>query len=294
MENLVPPAQPPKIAEAVSFAADIMAAGVSYGLNLASAILLLIGGYLLARYVSRTIRDRLTRAGRFDRTLIPVFAQLAHYTILAITIILVLAKFGVQTTSLIAVLGAAGLAIGLALQGTLQNVAAGIMLLIIRPFEVGHYIQSENYAGTVNEIGLFVTRLTTFDGIFVAVPNSKLWSNAVTNYSKLPTRRLDLPIGISYDDDIDKAVSVLTGLIKADGRTLGDPAAKVVVKDFGESSVDLEARAWVRREDFWDYRFDLIRAAKYVFDWEGITIPYPHRQIISQPVASGKSPRQAA
>lgn len=294
MDNLTQVTEQPKLEQAASIAADLMEAGVTYGLNLLTAILLLIGGYLLSRFVGSLIRNRLAAMGRFDTTLVPVLAQIGRYAILTITFILVLAEFGVQTTSMIAVLGAAGLAIGLALQGTLQNVAAGIMLLTIRPFEVGHYIESGDCAGTVDEIGLFMTRMRTPAGIFVAVPNSKLWSNTVTNYSKLPNRRLNLVIGISYGDDIDKAMLVLMKLLEADKRVLDDPGPTVVVQQLGESSVDLRMRAWTERGKYWDLQFDLIRAVKYAFDREGISIPYPHRQIISQPAVRRKSRKKAA
>ena len=294
MDNLTQLAETPKVAQAVSIAADLTEVGVSYALNFLSAILLLIAGYLLAQFVSRLIRTRLTAMGRFDVTLVPVLAQIGRYFILVFTIILVLAEFGVQTTSMIAVLGAAGLAIGLALQGTLQNVAAGIMLLIIRPFEVGNYIESADCSGTVDEIGLFMTRMHTPQGLFVAVPNNKLWSNTVTNYSKLPTRRIELLVGISYADDIDKAMLVLMKLLEADERVLRDPDPSVVVRDLGESSVDLRIRAWAERGNYWNLRFDLIRAVKYAFDRENITIPYPHRQIIKQPAVRRKSRKKAA
>ncbi|MCG8563292.1 MAG: mechanosensitive ion channel, partial [Hyphomicrobiales bacterium] len=180
---------------------------VSYGLSLATAIGILIAGYIISKWASRAIRRRLEAVDQFDRTLIPIVAQIARYAILIFTGILVLAEFGIQTTSIIAVLGAAGLAIGLALQGTLQNVAAGLMLLMIRPFRVGDYVDVADSSGTVDEIGLFMTRLHTPQSIFIAIPNSKIWSNTITNYSMRPNRRLDLTIGISYDDDIDTAVA---------------------------------------------------------------------------------------
>ena len=261
-------------------AAELVDLGVQYGLNLVSAIAILAIGFFLAGWVSRTIRKRLAGVDRLDPTLIPITAQIVRYAILVFTLILVLAEFGIQTTSMIAVLGAAGLAIGLALQGTLQNVAAGLMILILRPYHVGEFVETAAGAGAVNEIGLFMTRMTTPHGIFLAVPNSKMWSDAITNYSRLPRRRLDLDIGISYDDDIDKARDLILELARKDDRIDDDPAPVVLVTNLGESSVDLQLRAWIKREIFWDVRFDLIREVKYALDAAGITIPYPHRRVI--------------
>ena len=252
-----------------------------YIVNLVTAILLIIAGFIIARTVSRFIRSYFRDIERIDKTLIPVLAQIAHYTILIFTIILVLAEFGVQTTSMIAVLGAAGLAIGLALQGTLQNVAAGIMLLIIRPFQVDDFIEAGEASGTVDEIGLFMTRMHTPQGVFVAVPNSKIWSDTIINYSKRAVRRLDLLVGISYDDDIDKAVNALMKLVEDEERILKRPDPFVIVKELNSSSVDLEIRAWTRNKDYLQLKFDMTRAVKLLCDKEGISIPYPHYQIVT-------------
>ena len=267
--------------------ADLVDAGVSYALSLSSAIIILIVGFILAGWVARMIRRRLSSISRFDRTLIPVLAQIARYAILAFTLILVLAEFGVQTTSIIALLGAAGLAVGLALQGTLQNVAAGLMLIFIRPFRVGDYIEASGTGGTVDEIGLFMTRLHTPQGIFVAVPNSGIWSDTIHNYTKRPHRRADLTFGISYDDDIDKARDIIMGLVEKEERILSEPKAPIViVRALGDSSVDLQLRAWTRRQDFWDVTFEMTRAVKYALDEAGVSIPYPHRQVVMTPPAT--------
>ncbi len=191
----------------------------------------------------------------------------------------VLARLGIQTTSIIAVLGAAGLAIGLALQGTLQNIAAGIMLLILRPFKVGDYIDAGGTAGTVDEIGLFTTDMTTFDGIYLSVPNSSLWNTSILNYTRLPTRRLDIPVGIAYEDDVEKALSLLLEKLRTDSRVLADPEPQVMVTALGESSVDLNLRCWSLREDFWALRFDLNKNAKLWLDSAGISIPFPQRDV---------------
>jgi len=259
---------------------ELIDLGVQYGLSIFTAILVLVIGSVLARWMSRGLKLRLETVDRFDQTLTPILAQIVRYIILGFTFVLVLAEFGVQTTSIIAVLGAAGLAIGLALQGTLQNVSAGMMLLFLRPFQVGDYVETGGGSGIVDEIGLFVTRMSTPQGIFVSMPNSQIWSNSITNYSMLPRRRLDLPIGISYDYDINRAITVFLELAESDKRILRDPEPVVVVKSFGDSSVDLELRAWTLREDFWDVNFAMTRAIKIACDKAGITIPYPHRQLV--------------
>ncbi len=281
-----------KTPEVVSAADHIQAAATEwsqtflpYMLSLVTAIVVLIAGFVAARFVSGIIRARMEKIEKIDKTLIPVVAQLSHYTILVFTLILVLAEFGIQTTSIIAVLGAAGLAIGLALQGTLQNVAAGIMLLVIRPFQVGDYIEAGGASATVDEIGLFMTRMHTPQGIFIAVPNSKIWADTIVNYSKRAVRRLDILVGISYDDDIDHAVEVLMDLLNKESRILNRPEPLVVVKGLGESSVDIEIRAWTKSKEYWAINFDLIRAIKYRLDEEEISIPYPHRQVIMQDIS---------
>jgi small conductance mechanosensitive channel len=261
--------------------AQLIDFGLTYGLNLLTAVALLVLGFSLAGWVGRALRRRLEATSRLDRTMVPVIAQIGRYAVLAFTFVLVLSEFGVQTASIITVLGAAGLAIGLALQGTLQNVAAGMMLLFLRPFKIGDYIESGAGSGTVEEIGVFVTQLTTADGIFLSVPNSLIWSQAIANYSMRPTRRLRLAVGISYEDDIDRARDIVMELARSDERVLDAPEPQVVVTGLGESSVDLELRAWINRENFLAANFELTRAVKYALDRAGITIPYPHRQIIN-------------
>ena len=261
-------------------ATELVDIGVEYSISLASAIAILIVGFILAGWISRTIRTRLSAVKKFDRTLIPIVAQIARYAVLVFTIILVLAEFGIQTTSIIAVLGAAGLAIGLALQGTLQNVASGLMLLFIRPFKVGDFIETAAGSGTVDEIGLFMTRMRTSQGVFLAAPNSKIWSDTITNYSRHPRRRIDLTVGISYDDDIDKARKLMLGLARKDERVIADPEPVVVVTNLGDSSVDLQLRAWTKRQDYWDVRFKMTQDVKVAMDKAGISIPYPHLQVV--------------
>jgi small conductance mechanosensitive channel len=260
---------------------ELLQQGTVFGISLISAIIILIAGYIVAGWASRSLERRLREAKKFDATLIPVLGQILRYTVLAFTAVLVLAQFGVQTASLIAVIGAAGLAIGLALQGTLQNVAAGLMLLILRPFKVGDWIEAAGQSGACEEIGLFVTKLKDFEGMFVSIPNGKIWADTITNYTRNPYRRVVLDAGISYDDDIDRAREVLMSMVKADERILEEPDPPVVlVSSYGESSVNLQIRAWTKNEEYWPVRFDLTRAMKYALDEARITIPYPHRQVI--------------
>jgi small conductance mechanosensitive channel len=253
--------------------------GIDYGLNGLGALAILIIGWIVANLVRRSLRRMLAKSGRVDATLQPVIANIVRYLILVFVLVAVLAQFGVQTTSVIAVVGAAGLAIGLALQGTMQNIAAGFMLLFLRPFGIGDYIDAGGISGTVEEIGLFVTTLKTPDGVYISVPNSQLWGTAITNYSRNPTRRIDLAVGIGYGDDIDRAQEVLLELAKGDDRIHAEPAPQVLVKGLGESSVDLGLRCWTSIDDYWPLLFDLTKRAKIDIEGAGLSIPYPQRDL---------------
>jgi small conductance mechanosensitive channel len=253
--------------------------GISFGLEIAAALAILVFGWWLAGRVQKLILRTLDRLPRMDTTLKPFISSVARYAIIAITLVAVLARLGIQTTSIIAVLGAAGLAIGLALQGTLQNIAAGIMLLLLRPFKVGDYIDAGGIAGTVDEIGLFTTDMTTYDGVYRSVPNASLWNTSILNYSRLPTRRMDIPVGIAYEDDVEKAMTLLLDHLKQDNRVLSEPAPQVLVTGLGESSVDLSLRCWSERTDFWALKFELNKNAKLWLDTAGISIPFPQRDV---------------
>lgn len=256
------------------------------GLNLIAAIIILIAGWMIAAWSARRTRNLLERA-RIDTTLKPLIAQLVRYLIVIATVLAVLDRFGVETTSLIAVLGAAGLAVGLALQGTLSNVAAGVMLLILRPFRVGDYIVAGGEGGTVREIGLFATELITPDMIYVSMPNSLIFGTTIVNYTREPTRRINFTVGIDYADDIDKAQAIVLDILKNDSRVLPDPPPIVPVGALGESSVDLIVRCWVRNPDYWDALFDLQKRVKQAFDAAGITIPFPQRVVTVRGPESG-------
>ena len=250
-----------------------------YAFDVLGAVILLIGGWIVAGWARRSLLRVMERVPRIDPTLRPVFASLVRYTILIFILVAVLAQFGVQTASIIALLGAAGLAVGLALQGTLQNIAAGIMLLFLRPFRVGDYIDAEGLSGTVDEIGLFTTQMRTYDGIYLEAPNSQLWNRSILNYSRVEARRLDVVVGISYGDDIDKAQAALLDLMVGDGRVHGEPAPQVLVKELADSSVNLNLRCWCDAGDYWGVLFDLNKAAKQRLDAEGITIPFPQHDV---------------
>jgi len=249
---------------------------VDHGLSFVSAILILILGYWFAGHARTLTITALKRLPHFDRTLQNFFGSLVRYVIIIFTVLAVLAKFGVQTASLIAVLGAAGLAIGLALQGTLTNVAAGVMLLIFRPFKAGDYVEvAGGLGGTIVELSLFTTELVTPDNLRITMPNGEIWAAPVKNYSHHATRRADIIVGISYGDDIGKAIAALKDVADKDARVLKNPEPLAVVSALSASSVDMMLRVWMKNADYWPVRFDLTRAVKERMDAEGITIPFP-------------------
>lgn len=261
---------------------------VQYGLNVVGAILILIVGWVVAAWVSRLARAGLSRSGRVDTTVSVVLSRAVRWLILAFTLVAVLNRFGVQTTSIVALLGAAGLAIGLALQGTLANVAAGIMVLMLRPFRLGDAVDIGGTGGTVEDIGLFTTRITTFDGVVVHVPNGQVWGEKIQNYTQAGKRRYDLVVGIGYGDDIGKALNAMRAVVSSDERVLADPEAMYVVTELGDSAVNVMARYWTAPEDYWNARFELTRAVKERFDAEGINIPFPQRDLHLAPGATLK------
>ena len=229
----------------------------SYALDAVGALVILLVGWWIAGRAQYLVRRALDRVPRIDDTLKPFLSSSVRYLVIVIAFVAVLAEFGVQTTSIIAVLGAAGLAIGLALQGTLQNMAASIMLLVLRPFRVGEYIDAGGVSGTVDAINLFTTDMTTYDGIYRAVPNAELWNRNILNYSRNPTRRLDIPVGIAYEDDVEQALDLLLSHLSKDTRVLPHPDPQVLVTGLGDSSVNLTLRCWTSRTDFWPLRFEL-------------------------------------
>ena len=258
---------------------NVIAIGVEYGVDIAGAIVLLVVGWTVAGWIRRVIRRTLDSVPVLDETLKPFIANLVRYAVLIFVLIAVLNQFGVQTTSIIAVLAATGLAIGLALQGTLANVASGVMLLFLRPFNVGEYVEAGGIAGTVAEIGLFNTEIKTSAGPGLVVPNSKIWDGPITNFSRNPPRRFDIAVGIGYDDDIDGAMALLKGLLTGDARVLDDPEPLVVVQELGDSAVIINLRAWTRSGDYGATVWDLNKEIITELQATGYSIPFPQRDV---------------
>jgi small conductance mechanosensitive channel len=250
-----------------------------YGIAVAGALVILIIGFWFAGFVRGRLMKLFARSDRMDETVSSFLASLAKYAIMIVTIIAVLGQFGVEATSLVAIVGAAGLAIGLALQGTLSNVAAGVMLLIFRPFKVGQFVDVAGHAGVVKGVTLFVTEMDTGDNKRIIIPNSAVWGSSIVNVSFHDTRRVDLVFGIGYADDIDKAMDVIKKTIAADDRSFSDPEPVIAVTSLGESSVDILVRVWCKSGDYWGLNWSLLKSTKEAFDKEGISIPYPCRSI---------------
>ncbi len=244
-----------------------------------TALLLQVVGWIFARWAGRWVRNVLERSGRMDATVIPVISSVVRYGILIIVVVASLNQLGVPTTSILAALGAAGLAIGLALQGTLANIAAGFMLLWLRPFRVGDYIDAEGNAGTVREIGLFATELDTFDGIYRFVPNSQIWSKAIYNYTRNPARMTDMEVGIAYGADIEKARQIMLDLANGDDRVVNYPEPIVFVSSLDDSAVTLRYRVWIKTADYWGTQRYLLEESKRQFDTAGVEIPFPQRVV---------------
>ena len=250
----------------------------TYGVRILAAILIFIIGRIVANVLSGGARKAMRRA-EVDENLIGFVASLVRFGIMAFTIIAVISKLGVQTTSFVAVLGAAGLAIGLALQGSLGNFASGVMLLIFRPFKKGDFVEVAGTAGSVNEVSVFTTILTTPDNKKIIVPNSQVTGGVIVNYSATGTRRVDLVAGIGYSDDIGKAKTVLERIVSSHSAILAEPAPVIEVSELADSSVNFVVRPWVNSADYWRVYWDLTEAIKLEFDKEGISIPFPQRDV---------------
>ncbi|HER34244.1 MAG: mechanosensitive ion channel [Halothiobacillaceae bacterium] len=244
------------------------------------AVAIAVGGYFIAKMGSPWLGKLLGRTG-LDRMLVGFLVVLARTAFLLFVAIAALSQLGLDTTSLVALVAGAGIAIGLALKDSLANFAAGVMVLIFRPFKAGDFIIAGGLMGTVNEIGIFHTRMNTPDNVEMIVPNGQLYASAITNYSVRDTRRLDLAIGIDYADDIAKAKELIMQVFEKEERVLKDPAPAVLVDQFGASSVDLLVRPWIRSADMPHVKSDLQQKIKEVFDANGITIPFPQMVISS-------------
>jgi len=250
----------------------------TYGIKIIGAIIILILGRIAAG-IGRKIVKRILEKSKTDPAIVSFVGSMIYFLILIFAVLAALAKFGIQTASFVAILGAAGFAIGFALQGSLANFAAGVLILVLRPFKIGDFIDGAGVAGTVKDIQLFTTVLATPDNIKIMVPNGKLFGDTIKNISAFDTRRVDLVIGIGYTSDIQKAYDVMMNLIKEDTRILSDPPATIAVSELADSSVNFVVRPWVKKEDYWGVKFDLTRKIKEAFDENGIEIPFPQQVV---------------
>ena len=257
---------------------QLVAFSTTYGLKVIGAILLLILGRIAAGLARKIVKRMLDRT-KTDPTIVSFAGSFTYVLILTFVVLAALAQFGIQTASLVAILAAAGFAVGFALQGSLANFAAGVLVLVLRPYKVGDYIEAAGVAGTVKEIRLFTTVLATPDNIKIMVPNGKIYGDIIKNISAHDTRRVNLTVGIGYGSSIQKALEVLMMLIKGDTRILPDPAPQVAVSELADSSVNLMVHAWVRKEDYWPVRLELTRKIKEAFDANGIEIPFPQQVV---------------
>jgi small conductance mechanosensitive channel len=250
-----------------------------------AAIVILLVGRMAAGWARKLTRKGLER-GDVDATLVPFLAKLVYYAVLAVVVIAALNRLGVATTSVVAIFGAAGLAVGLALQGTLSNFASGIMLLVFRPFNLGDFIEGGGTTGVVMEIGIFATTLRTPDNIKITVPNSQIYGATISNYNGYETRRVDMVMGISYDDNIQTAIDTIHSIVTADERVLAEPEPQIAVSNLGDSSVDIVVRPWCNAPDYWGLRFDLNRKLKEGLEGAGCSIPYPQQDVHMHQVAN--------
>ena len=250
----------------------------AYGPRLAAAIATLIIGWWIIGMIGRTIRN-IVKKRNVDVTLSSYLTNMTKWALKALLIVSVLGMLGIEMTSFIAILGAAGLAVGLALSGTLQNFASGIMILLFKPFKAGDFVEAGGHSGTVNEIQIFNTILKTPDNVTIIVPNNDIAGKSVKNYSMEDLRRVDMSFGIGYDDDIDAAKAILSDLITRDERTLSDPAPFISVSELADSSVNFVVRVWSKKEDYWGIYMDMQEAVKKAFDEKGVSIPYPQTDV---------------
>lgn len=274
--------QPPSGEAAMTFLRESIAQLTPLLFNAVGALLVLIIGMWIAGRVKTVVRTSILRSGRVDVTLGEFLSSLAYYGLVALVIITTLGIFGVPTTSFAAIIGAAGLAIGLALQGTLGHVASGVMMLGFRPFNVGDVVETGGIAGKVTAITLFTTELATVDNKKVIIPNGKVWDNPITNYTAYPTRRVDLAFGVSYGADLNKAIAAMRAVVKAEPLALDEPPADIEVDELKDSSVSIICRVWVNTADYFTVKWRVTKAVKERLDADGIGIPFPTRTLIME------------
>lgn len=264
--------------ESIDFSVLLSDYIIPWSINIGLALAIFIIGRWVARILTRLVGRLLEKAGT-DKMLVGFVTSIVNAVLLLFVVIAALDQLGVDTTSFIALIGAAGLAVGLALQGSLQNFASGVLLIIFRPFKVGDFIEAAGSAGTVQEIGIFSTTLKTGDNRIIIVPNAAIYSGTITNNSAQDTRRIDLVFGIGYDDDIRKAKEILQSILAEDERILKEPAPLVAVAELADSSVNFNVRPWVKASDYWSVRYDVTEKVKLAFDEAGISIPYPQMDV---------------
>lgn len=269
---------------------------VDLGLGVVAAVLILLIGWYISGWMSRRAQRLMLERLRLDSTVALFLSAVVRYSIVVLVIVMALPKFGVEATSILAVLGAAGLAIGLALQGTLSNIAAGIMLVFLRPMRVGEYVEAGGVAGTVVNVGLFTTELKRFDGLYVSVPNSQIWSAHIINYSRNTSRRVEVLVGVPYDADLERTRSLLLETARALSGVLADPAPEVIITALTQSGAELSVRAWVPAGDYTVRWSQLNRKVKEALERNGIEIPLPQqvmRVMASVPALTSEEEVQA-
>lgn len=251
---------------------------IGYGLKLIAALAIFFIGKWVAGMMRRGIHKGLTKR-EVDPTLVSFGSSLLYYMLMVVVIIAAIQQIGFQTTSLVAVLGAAGLAVGLALQGSLSNFASGVLIILFRPFKVGDVIEAAGHIGSVQEIGILMTIMASADNKKIVVPNSAIMSGTIVNITANDTRRVDMSVGVSYSDDLDKVQQIILDVLKADERVLEDPAPQVVVSELAGSSVNFHVRPWCGKDDYWGVFFDFQKSIKQRLDREGISIPFPQQDV---------------
>lgn len=262
--------------DSVQTVTDIIGA---YTLNIALAIVIFVVGKFLARKITNILVSMFKKVNSVDETLVKFLENIIYYIAMLVVILTALSKLGVETTSFFAILGAAGLAVGLALKDSLGNFASGVMIILFKPFKVGDVVNAAGVTGTVTEVGIFNSVFTTPDNQRIIIPNGSITSGSITNINANETRRVDLVVGIGYDDDIKKAKEVLKDIVNSEERVLQDKGITVAVSELADSSVNFVVRAWVKTSDYWGVKFDLTEEVKLRFDKEGISIPYPQQDV---------------
>ena len=266
---------PDKVSQLLEMGKELV---IQYGIKVLAAIAIFMIGKMIANWLKRLVIKVMKKAD-VDDIIIGFTSSIAYIAMLAFVVVAALGQLGIQTTSFIAILGAAGLAIGLALQGSLANFAAGFLMIIFRPFKVGDVIEAAGVAGKVNAIHIFTTTLTTPDNKTIIIPNAKLGGDNIINYSTQATRRVDLTVGVSYDADLKEVRTILEDIVSKDARILSDPAHQIAVAELADNSVNFVVRVWVESADYWGVFFDTTEAVKLRLDQAGIGIPYPQRDV---------------